>query len=210
MLELIHKLWDCFASALYPRSCFGCGASGSYWCARCHAQYRPQAYRLENGMTIYAAHPYHHSRIRRALKQLKYHGSSDIANALSLVLATSIPPDGIQNAECVWIPLTASRELERGFNQSELLARGAARHLGIPATDALFKTRETRPQSTLNRAERLKNLRGAFAVANHYKPRPTVIIVDDISTTGATLTEAARVLQKAGATTIIGAVVAHG
>ena len=210
MLELIHKLWDCFASALYPRSCFGCRAPGTYWCARCHAHYRPQTYRLETGMTVYAAHPYHQSRIKNALKQLKYRGSSDIADALALVLATAVPPDIARDAECAWIPMTASRARERGFNQSELLARSVARHLGIPATDALFKTRDTRPQSTLGRAERLKNLRGAFAVIEHYKPRSTVIIVDDVSTTGATLTEAARVLKNAGAKTVIGAVVAHG
>ena len=222
--ELIHKLWDACAELLYPRSCFGCGARGPYICERCRTAMRPQSYRLNNGMAIFAAFPYHHAGIRRAIKQLKYRGSRDIAASLARIIAASLPADvKTSGAEIVAIPATAHRERARGFNQSKLLGQALAQHLNCAFTDALIKIRETPPQSPLMRAERLKNLQSAFATRETYAPRPSearpvaseggplpaVIIVDDVSTTGATLLEAARVLKIAGATKIIGAVVAH-
>ncbi|MBI2405325.1 ComF family protein [Candidatus Gottesmanbacteria bacterium] len=88
------------------------------------------------------------------------------------------------------------------------MGRALAAQLNLPFADALEKIRETPPQSTLKRRERLMNLRGAFRARPDYRPAKTVLVVDDISTTGATLIEAARALKKAGARTVIGAVVA--
>ncbi len=207
MLELIHKVWRPFANALFPRSCFGCEAPDSYFCASCKAKIRPRAYPLDNGMRVYAALPYH-SRIEPALKQLKYGKSFDIADALADLVADSLPKTLESGTEIVWIPVTRTRKNERGFNQAELVARGVAKKRNLPIADALEKIRETKPQSSLNRADRLKNLHGAFAVRAGYIARPVVVVIDDVSTTGATLTEAARALKQAGAKTVIGAVVA--
>ncbi|MBI2038920.1 MAG: ComF family protein [Candidatus Niyogibacteria bacterium] len=159
-------------------------------------------------MQVYACIPYQNDGIKRALKQLKYRGSRDIASALAELLADALKKNP-RDTEIVAIPTTAARRHERGFNQAELLGRALAAQLNLPFADALVKIRETPPQSTLKRNERLKNLRGAFAARGDHIPQKTVIIVDDISTTGATLIEAARALKKSGAQTVIGAVVAH-
>ncbi len=99
----------------------------------------------------------------------------------------------------VAMPLGNQRLKERGFNQAALLAAGVATQLNLPvAHGAMLRIRETPPQSGLNRAARIKNIRGAFACDASLAGK-TVAIVDDVMTTGATMSEAARVLKSAGA-----------
>jgi ComF family protein len=107
------------------------------------------------------------------------------------------------------IPLAPKRLRERGYNQSELLARALARHWRISVVaDVLVRARETPTQTALTPGTRLANVRAAFAVANVQCPMIndhwTLIIVDDVFTTGATLAEAARALEQAGATRVMG------
>jgi len=118
--------------------------------------------------------------------------------ALRQAVASGVPrPDTV-----IAIPLARQRLAERGFNQSALLAEGLARALGIEhAAHELLKVRDTPPQSGLDRAARLKNVRGAFDCAQSLKGKH-VALVDDVMTTGATLSEAARVLKKAGAASV--------
>lgn len=108
------------------------------------------------------------------------------------------------NAEVlIPIPLHRSRRRKRGYNQAELLARELSKRCGIP-TDAkiLFRTKKTKAQKNLDGKERLSNLRGAFSVGKKHVPYRTVILVDDIYTTGSTVDEAARVLRENGVQTV--------
>ena len=96
-------------------------------------------------------------------------------------------------------PLAAKRLAERGFNQSALLGREVARHFGIHfSASGLRRMRETRPQTGLKRDERLKNVQDAFACVENVAGKH-IAIVDDVMTTGATLSEAAKVLKQNGA-----------
>ena len=112
------------------------------------------------------------------------------------------------------IPLHFKKEHERGFNQAELLARKFCGITGFPLlTNILQKTRETTEQVKVeNKESRFTNLENAFSVSlsNPIAKWPTIILIDDVSTTGATLTHAARALTDAGAKNIIGLVAAHG
>ena len=110
--------------------------------------------------------------------------------------------DVLDRAACVIpVPLHWRRERSRGFNQ----ARELARHLGLPVVDALVRIRQTSPQVELAADKRHTNVRGAFALRRRWPRKPlrwagvTVVLVDDVSTTGATLNECAAVLQEAGA-----------
>ena len=99
-------------------------------------------------------------------------------------------------------PLAAKRLAERGFNQSALLGRTLASLLCIGfSADALTRVRETIPQTGLKRDERLRNVRGAFA-CNIDLGGKRVVIVDDVITTGATMSESAKVLKQNGAVTV--------
>ena len=144
--------------------------------------------------------------------RFKFGGQPGWAGALATVMRSApwVEP-ALERAELVLpMPLSRERLATRGFNQALLLAR----HLAPAQTDAtlLLRTRDTLPQSALARAERLRNLRGAFAVeplrVAALKGR-RVLIVDDVMTSGASLHAAATVLREAGATHIAAVVLAR-
>lgn len=97
------------------------------------------------------------------------------------------------------VPVHPSRMKTRGYNQAELLARGIGRELGIPVcADLLLRSRKTAPQKELNPAERLKNLEEAFEAGSIPSGIGTVILVDDIYTTGSTIEACTRALKRMG------------
>ncbi len=101
--------------------------------------------------------------------------------------------------EIIPIPLHASRKRQRGFNQSEVIARELADLTGIPCrTDVLFRIRRTVPQKQLDPNGRAANLQGAFGVSRRWDACENVLLIDDIYTTGATGEKAAKMLKKAG------------
>ena len=97
------------------------------------------------------------------------------------------------------IPLHKKKRKKRGYNQAELLAEKLSEHTGIPLEkNVLKRVRNTHPQKDLDPAERSWNLRNAFAVESGWKPAETVLLVDDIYTTGSTIDKAAEILKKSG------------
>ncbi len=156
---------------------------------------------------------------RRAVHALKYGGLPRIADDLAAAMAGVRPPADGPSA-LIPIPLAAKRLRERGYNQSEVLAHALARQWRIPVLlDALARTRETPTQTALTPETRLANVAGAFEVRNatfemrngtasvnfaFHISNFALILVDDVFTTGATLAEAARALEQAGATRVMG------
>lgn len=146
------------------------------------------------------------------IQQFKYNGKSHLAGILGPLLA-SFATTWLQSLESpliVPVPLHPKRLRERGFNQSLLLA-GHVKEALSADLDALSlrRTRPTRPQTGLKSAERRRNLRGAFGVVEKKAVKGRrVILVDDVSTTGTTLNECARVLKRAGADRVFGLVLA--
>jgi ComF family protein len=141
--------------------------------------------------------------LREILHALKYDGRQGLARRLGALLRTS-GADLLRDADCVVpVPLHAWRRLRRGFNQADTLAR----QLGPPVVHALWRMRPTPPQTGLNAAARRRNVRGAFIISPLLWRRPrvrwladrTVVLVDDVRTTGATLNACAAVLLEAGA-----------
>lgn len=119
------------------------------------------------------------------------------AEALAARLRTQCVP--LHGVTLLALPLANRRLATRGFNQSALLADALGKRLGLPvAHSAMLRIRETPPQSGLSRQARLKNIHGAFDCAVSLAGQH-IALIDDVMTTGATLSEAARVLKKAGA-----------
>ncbi len=110
------------------------------------------------------------------------------------------------------VPVSPNKKAERGFNQSELVSKEIAKVLKLwDASDALFRPKASLPQSSLNRAERQKNVRGSFFVKNNDSfAKRHILLVDDILTTGYTASECARVLKEAGATSVSVLALARG
>ena len=143
-----------------------------------------------------------------AILRLKYGGDLAVAEPLAALLVQQMahepPPDLL-----VPMPMAPSRLRERGFNQALEIARGLSGRLDLPlATDVCHRTRHTPPQASLPWDERRRNIRGAFACEKDLSGK-RVAIVDDVLTTGATLNELARTLLRAGATEVVGWVVAR-
>jgi len=138
--------------------------------------------------------------IREAINQFKFYGFRRLSKPLGdLLLGFDIPQvDGV-----VPVPLTIGRLRERGFNQSLLIARIIAKEIKVPLLmDLLVKKKETPPQIGLTARERLLNLRNAFAVKGSVKGM-RLLLVDDVMTTGATVTECSKQLIKSGAEEVI-------
>jgi ComF family protein len=136
-----------------------------------------------------------------------------LGGLLAKAVSELLPAMGDPAPIVVPVPLHAGRRRERGFNQAELIARNAMKLLPERlqlAKTVLIRRRATQSQVGHTREERLENLRGAFRVADSARIEGrNVIVVDDVMTTGATLSECARVLKRAGAEQVWAATVAR-
>ena len=153
---------------------------------------------------------------RDAVHALKYGGLPRIATDLAAAMVGLDVP-GLDSGLLVPVPLGRARLRNRGYNQSERLARALGRRWGRPVVDLLVRTRDTAAQTALTPEARLANVAGAFQVrigdcglgissetleSAIRNPKSAIILVDDVFTTGATLAEAARALDQAGARTV--------
>jgi ComF family protein len=138
--------------------------------------------------------------LSEAINRLKFYGVKRLAKPLGSLLCIfdSSGFDGI-----IPVPLSIRSLRERGFNQSLLISRVISKKFRVPLLmDNLRKTKETPPQIGLSAKERLLNLKNAFEVRGSIKSL-RLLLVDDVMTTGATVTECSKVLMKAGAKEVI-------
>jgi ComF family protein len=141
-----------------------------------------------------------------ALRRLKFHGRREVARQLAPMLAPALAEAARECDLVIPVPLHRRRLAQRGFNQAALLVRHG--RAGVPADQlSLRRVRATMPQTGLDRAARARNLEGAFEVVLRRRARVAggkILLVDDVITTGATLSAAARALHQAGARQVIG------
>lgn len=145
---------------------------------------------------IRAAAYFENNPMRPAIHSLKYRNHQVVAAALGQVLCQAYRRYGLAADVLVPVPLHPSRLRQRGYNQSELLAREAGRCLGVPVNArALLRTRHTRSQMTLGASERHQNVFNAFQCSPELSGQ-TVVLVDDVCTTGSTLDACAAALKE--------------
>ena len=148
--------------------------------------------------------------ISRMLQRIKYDGRLALAEWAGGALAAAVraklagrdgPDRRGQPDRIVALPLAVLRQRERGFNQAREIAVAAARSIGLPLADPLARVAAGPPQVTLPWAQRRRNVRGAFAVTSDVRGA-RIALIDDVMTTGATLSEASRSLIAAGAESV--------
>jgi competence protein ComFC len=204
---------DCLAKAprIKPPFCEKCseqflGAiTGSFSCANC----------AHRRLYFDAAVSAYRSRgiVRRLVHQFKYGRQFHLRHPLADWLGETLHDPRLRDRRfdiMVPVPLHPARERERGFNQAELLAELLSRKASIPVRSALERIRYTTTQTAFDRAERMENLRDAFRLRQKMHVQDLrVLLIDDVLTTGSTLSECARVLRKAGAVSVHAATAAR-
>lgn len=145
--------------------------------------------------------PYRKRLSRALIWQLKYRGDARAVEPLAELVGAYLETESLSSCTLVPIPLSKERLRERGFNQTALVAHAVATtHSAVAVReDILVRQRHTRPQTALSRKERVENMHGAFASKKAVGDvRQPLILIDDVTTTGSTLREAATTLHEAG------------
>jgi len=208
---------------LFPPVCGGCENPGSRWCQECQNKVQkihdpvcdacglPQAH-FGLCARCQKAHPaflqlrswaVFEDPVQGALHRLKYRRDMGLGEALSNQLARFVESLNWQVDLLLPIPLGKERLKERGYNQVAMIARPLSAQLGLDyCPKALVRARETRSQVGLSASERKENVRDAFVAAEKEVNGRSILLMDDVSTTGATLSSAAEALMKSGASAV--------
>lgn len=199
---------ECLAKlkTMHGMLCPGCGAeldTALELCSNCLKE-EPRVW--DKALALFQ----HEGLGRRMLHAFKYHNTPELARAFGQLAAEKLNASGLRPDYIIPVPLHWTRAWNRGFNQSELVAEELARRCDIAMSYDLRRVRRTRQQAKLTRVERKKNLIEAFSV-NHEKfyKNASILLIDDVMTTGSTLQAAAEALRKCQAGKIIIMVIAR-
>ena len=138
---------------------------------------------------------------------LKYGGLTELTGILGKMLILAAWQNQLTDLVVVPVPLHSQRLAERGFNQAQLLGEWVAKNMDWPLENLLLRSRDTQTQTDLTRQQRQVNVANAFVCRSDAAGR-TILLVDDVMTTSATLEECARALKQAGAKRVWALVVA--
>ena len=174
--------------------CLNCGAplsDESDYCDRCR--------NTESSFKLCRAPFEYRDLAVKMIHDLKFGGKQYMAQTLAAFMTDEFLKDGMSAEIVCFVPMTPKEEKKRGFNQAELLASEIAERLNMPLLPALVKRKDTTEQKALSARDRAKNLEGAYECVVAQVKKRSVLLVDDVFTTGATSNECAKALLKAGA-----------
>ena len=226
----LHHLFWTAVDWIYPPNCGGCQKFGERWCIDCQNKVTPVGphvcsrcgnFTTDGGLCPNCSAslpPYLALRswgifvgpLREAIHKLKYHHDIGLGEALASHLIDLFLSTGWEVDLITPVPLNASRLQERGYNQSALLARPLSQITHVryqPA--AVVRIRNTRSQVGLNAHERIENVRDAFISQPQIIKGKNILLIDDVTTTGATISACARALMDAGAGSVYGLTLAR-
>lgn len=214
---MANRLVEYFLRLLYPPKCIFCRRvlrdAETDICHRCRAEIpafdAPD--RMGEFFSCCISAYFYQDAVRESLLRYKFSGMAQYADGYGRALAMTLSRKGQAAPQLVtWVPVSKQRKRARGYDQAQLLAQAVARELGCPVAETLRKTMDNPPQSSLkDAAHRRGNVIGVYecvdaaAVADKQ-----ILLIDDIITTGATLSECSRVLKSAGARGIVCATMA--
>jgi ComF family protein len=233
VLPQLNELKGAALDLLFPRFCVGCGKEGNFICAACQASLpriempvcpkcgKPQTDSADSLCSVcvnWASDidairtPFRfEGLIRKAVHEFKYRNLRAIAGQLGLLLADYLKENPIPCDIIVPVPLHPKRLRERGFNQSALLAFELSKLTGISVnnTSLIRSVYNVQQAKTANVEERRKNVIGIFKVVDVDLREKKVLLIDDVTTSGATLNSCASLLKSAGAASVCGLTLAR-
>ncbi|MFA6177289.1 MAG: phosphoribosyltransferase family protein [Candidatus Paceibacterota bacterium] len=223
-MSFLDTIIDNFLNIVFPIKCILCNKGGLDLCLTCLKD-APPAER-ESAKWIFPLYDYRHPAIKKSLWLFKYKNKKRLANIFAEIIYEKILEElselsvleNFVEPILIPIPLSSSRYRERGYNQAELICKEIIKINNLRdnislrlENNILIKIKEREHQARIkNRNERLKNIIGSFTVRkSELIKNRNIILIDDIITTGATLSEARKVLKQAGARKVIAFTVAH-
>lgn len=211
------KTW--LLDLLYPPKCPFCGKllskEDGLICTYCQSNlpYTKEGKGKKPDFMTKAVSPlYYEKQVRESFLRYKFHGMTAYSAAYASLMADSVTRELKDSFDCIcWVPLSQKRLRKRGYDQARLLAEKIAAILNVPIIPALKKIRDSKVQSTLTTAqERRANISGCYAVRSGQDIQGKhILLVDDIFTTGATLSECSRILMMYGAESVCGVTLAR-
>lgn len=205
------KIIDALLSLLYPKKCPFCQKlidEDRLLCRSCQSRlpFIPAATQprlLPNVDACYSV-LYYQDSVRQSILRYKFGGAASYAEIYSHFLGKCIDENGITCDIITWVPLSRARLRKRGYDQARLLAEGISLITGTECVPMLRKIRNNPAQSgTKDAAARKKNVSGVYVSCADCSPSgKSVLIIDDIVTTGSTLSECARILKNEGASRV--------
>ena len=213
---------------LFPFQCLGCGREGKVFCPDCEVRLprltapycpicsRPNSVGLCHGCRTTPLclegirAPYTmEGPVRESVHQLKYHQVRAAAPVLGRLMAQHFLSSPLPIDFLVATPLHKRRLRQRGYNQSILLAREVGKQVGLPVwEELLIRTRDSAPQVRLSRAERARNVEGSFECTRSVEGA-SILMIDDVATTGSTMSACGEALKRYGARSVWGLVLAR-
>ena len=226
--SLVQEYMQALLDLLYPPRCVSCQKRDAWLCPRCLnnilfitapfceqcgaplatalsacGQCRKNPLKYING--IRAASLFKNNPIRPAIHFLKYNNHKAVAAILGKILADAYQDYNLSADVIVPVSLHPTRLRERGYNQSELLARNVGKILSLPVnTTALQRVRQTKSQMELGAEERYRNVVGAFTCRDNVLSGQRILLIDDVCTTGSTLAACADALKQRGTAAVWG------
>lgn len=205
MLQKLSNLLDC----IYKKKCYFCRSSKEAvkMCSKCYddMDFLPvQINRIIEGKKVYCAGVYS-KNLQKLIRGLKYHNQKDLAYYLAKFMAEYFSKiTDKTDFEIIPVPIYPKREKKRKYNHMNLVGEELARLTNNSLNKNLIKrVKDTKPQYKLKRHERLQNLNGAFKVDKSNYTGKTLLLIDDICTTGSTFEEMIKEFAKHGITDII-------
>lgn len=201
---------------IWPKFCLSCQTEGALLCQKCLDSIPLQSIDYQAWPTsnftfqrCYVCLDYHWPLTQKLIKTFKYKYFNQLDQDLVYILAKFAKQLSLSSQTIITNPsLHHRRKQKRGFDQTELLARGLAKVLQLPYYPLLIRKKFTKAQAELNRKQRLDNIKGAFTInpklnLDNIDKKQTILIIDDVVTTGSTLEQAAITLSEAGFYNII-------
>jgi ComF family protein len=207
----IRRLFSACIDLIFPPRCAGCGRVDDVWCEQCTLNLEALPVTLHihadaiDSIEQIAFTGIHAQILREAVQALKYNNVQALAEALGKRVAAEIALVNWTFDIMIPVPLHADRLKERGYNQAQEVCEFAAAQLGYTCLpQALKREVYSHSQVGLSAQERKKNVAGVFSASSDLVSGRTILLVDDVCTTGSTLAECAQALKAAGALQVYG------
>ena len=220
-LSYVRQSVNLLLEMIFPTKCLGCAKNNEILCDKCLAQIRIAERETDND--ILAAYDYRDPLIKKAIWELKYHHKHYLGEKLGQLLYDALIEDigdmrvTTPGRAILLIPTPISKKKIklRGYNQSLSITKGFRDSAPVGVFEIkdkiIYKTLDNIPQAKItNRKRRLENVKGVFDIKNPEAVKGrTIIVIDDVTTTGGTINEIMKVLKKSGAKKVVGFAVAH-